>query len=75
MTSSAPYGTKYKGSPHTIEYRIYSEKNGKIISPWHEIPLFADQEQRVLNMVVEIPRFSTAKLEVRKAGRCVLTST
>lgn len=40
------------------------EKDGKIISPFHDIPLYADAEKRIVNMVVEIPRWSNAKFEV-----------
>jgi len=30
----------------------------------HDIPLFADDTKSVLNMVVEIPRWTNAKMEV-----------
>lgn len=40
------------------------EHNGKIISPFHDIPLYADAEKKIVNMVVEIPRWSNAKLEI-----------
>lgn len=40
------------------------EKNGVPVSPFHDIPLFANAEKTILNMVVEIPRWSNAKLEV-----------
>lgn len=33
-------------------------------SPWHDIPLYADKENNILNMVVEIPRWTNAKMEV-----------
>lgn len=41
------------------------EKNGVPISPFHDIPLFANAEKTIFNMVVEIPRWTNAKLEVR----------
>lgn len=34
------------------------------ISPWHDVPLVADAEAHLYNMVVEIPMYSTAKMEV-----------
>lgn len=34
------------------------------ISPFHDIPLFANHEQKVFNMVVEVPRWTNAKMEV-----------
>jgi len=48
------------------EYRVFTEKDGKVVSPFHDIPLFANEERTVLNMVVEIPRWSNAKLEISK---------
>lgn len=43
---------------------VSTEKNGVPVSPFHDIPLFANAEKTVFNMVVEIPRWSNAKLEV-----------
>lgn len=37
---------------------------GLAISPWHDIPLFADKDKRIYHMVVEIPRWSNAKMEI-----------
>lgn len=37
---------------------------GKAISPFHDIPLYADQANKVYNMVVEIPRWTNAKFEI-----------
>ncbi|KAI1121382.1 inorganic pyrophosphatase [Nemania abortiva] len=68
-TSSGNYTTCCVGRPHTPEYRVYTQQDGNIISPWHDIPLFTDAEQRVLNMVVEIPRFSNAKFEISRDER------
>lgn len=34
------------------------------VSPFHDIPLFANEEQKVFNMVVEVPRWTNAKMEV-----------
>ncbi|CAI4216717.1 unnamed protein product [Parascedosporium putredinis] len=34
--------------------------------PFHDIPLYANAEQTVLNMVVEIPRWTNAKQEISK---------
>jgi hypothetical protein len=43
----------------------FKEKDGKIVSPFHDIPLYADpSEKSIVNMVVEIPRWSNAKIEV-----------
>ena len=52
------------GALHTLDFRCFIEKNGTPVSPFHDIPLYANEQQTVLNMVVEIPRWSNAKLEV-----------
>jgi inorganic pyrophosphatase len=53
------------GAPHTLEHRVYIEKDGVPVSPFHDIPLYANEQQTVLNMIVEIPRWTNAKQEVR----------
>ncbi|KAI8374067.1 inorganic diphosphatase [Choanephora cucurbitarum] len=57
------------GKKYTPDYRIYFEKDGKIISPFHDIPLYADAEKKIVNMVVEIPRWSNAKFEISTGER------
>jgi len=52
------------GAPNTLDYRCYIEKDGQPISPFHDIPLYADERETILNMIVEIPRWTNAKLEV-----------
>lgn len=52
------------GAANTLEHRVYFEKDGVPISPFHDIPLYANPEQTILNMVVEIPRWTNAKQEV-----------
>lgn len=37
---------------------------GNIISPLHDIPLYANDAKNVYNMVVEVPRWTNAKMEV-----------
>lgn len=67
--SNAPsvYTPRKVGAPHTLEHRIYIEKDGVPVSPFHDIPLYANEQQTILNMVVEIPRWTNAKQEVRVA--------
>ena len=62
---SSAYQVRKVGAPNTLEHRIYIEKDGVPVSPFHDIPLYANQEQTILNMVVEIPRWTNGKLEVR----------
>lgn len=34
------------------------------ISPMHDIPLYADEANKTMNMIVEIPRWTNAKMEI-----------
>lgn len=63
---SGEYTSRVVGAPNTLEYRVYTEKDGKVVSPFHDIPLFADEAKTILNMVVEVPRWTNAKLEISK---------
>ena len=45
---------------------MYLEQNGSVISPFHDIPHFADQNNGILNMIVEVPRWTNAKMEISK---------
>ncbi|KAJ1925623.1 Inorganic pyrophosphatase [Tieghemiomyces parasiticus] len=58
------YTNRIVGEPGTTDFRLYFEKNGKLISPYHDIPAVADEENKVYNMVVEIPRWTNAKMEI-----------
>jgi len=58
------YAVRKNGPPNTLEHRIYIEKDGVPVSPFHDIPLYANEQQTVLNMIVEIPRWTNAKMEV-----------
>jgi inorganic pyrophosphatase len=63
------FSVRKLGAPNTLEFRAYIEKDGTPVSPFHDVPLYANEQQTVLNMVVEIPRWTNAKLEVR----CTIT--
>jgi inorganic pyrophosphatase len=45
-----------------------AEREGKAVSAFHDIPLFANQERTLYNMIVEIPRWTNAKNEVRSSS-------
>ncbi|KAJ8764778.1 hypothetical protein K2173_009179 [Erythroxylum novogranatense] len=54
---------KEEGQPETVDYRVFFlDHSGKRISPWHDIPLHLGDG--VFNFVVEIPKESSAKMEV-----------
>ncbi|KAG0048741.1 Inorganic pyrophosphatase [Gryganskiella cystojenkinii] len=60
------YSTRVVGAPNTLEHRVYIERNGVPISAFHDVPLYADRANNIFNMIVEIPRWSNAKLEISK---------
>ncbi|KAI4277896.1 MAG: hypothetical protein LQ337_001442 [Flavoplaca oasis] len=61
------YRTRKIGAPFTLEHRVYIEdSHGNVVSPFHDIPLYANEQQTVLNMIVEIPRWTNAKMEISK---------
>ncbi|KAI8092839.1 inorganic pyrophosphatase [Halteromyces radiatus] len=62
----AEYQARQVGALNTLDFRLFYEKDGVPVSPFHDIPLFANEEKTILNMVVEIPRWSNAKLEICK---------
>lgn len=63
---SRMYSTVERGSAFSADYRIFfKNKEGKTISPFHDIPLVATQDGGTLyNMIVEIPRWTNAKMEI-----------
>jgi inorganic pyrophosphatase len=73
---ASKYTVRKIGAPNTLEHRIYIEKDGVPVSPFHDIPLYANEQQTILNMVVEIPRWTNGKMEVGLAytGRTEIPS-
>ena len=62
--SSSGYTVRKNGAPNTLEHRVYIEKDGAPVSAFHDVPLYANEQQTILNMIVEIPRWTNAKMEV-----------
>lgn len=51
--------------PETAQQGLFLfSEDGRIISPWHDVPLVADMSQDLFHMIVEIPRGTKAKMEV-----------
>jgi len=68
--NSSQYGTVEKGTPHSANYRMYlTGPTGHPVSPFHDVPLFSNAEHTEFNMVVEIPRWSNAKMEIHKGHK------
>jgi len=59
------YGTKSVDKPGSLLYKLYFTHGDRVISPFHDVPLRV--EENVFNMVVEIPRGETAKMEISKS--------
>lgn len=59
------YSTTVRGSLNTPDFRIYhADGEGVPISAMHDIPQFADEAKKIFNMVVEVPRWTNAKMEI-----------
>lgn len=56
------YVNETKGPKDTLEYRVFFKQGSKVVSPWHEIPLFAGDGD--LHYICEIPKETSAKMEV-----------
>lgn len=64
QNSKMAYSIVERGSPYTADYRVYINDSNGPISPLHDVPLVADAEKQIYNMVVEIPRWTNAKMEI-----------
>lgn len=58
--------TREVGKPETLEYRVFFQRNGQPISPFHDLPLWADKAKGLANMLIEIPKGTNPKLEISK---------
>ncbi|KRZ02917.1 Inorganic pyrophosphatase, partial [Trichinella zimbabwensis] len=63
-TMSSVYETVARGNMYSPNYRLFYKKNNQFISPWHDIPLFVDENAKIYNMIVENPRWTNAKMEI-----------
>eukprot|EP00746_Dinoflagellata_sp_MGD_P103169 gnl/MRDRNA2_/MRDRNA2_42560_c0_seq1.p1 gnl/MRDRNA2_/MRDRNA2_42560_c0~~gnl/MRDRNA2_/MRDRNA2_42560_c0_seq1.p1 ORF type:complete len:287 (+),score=71.71 gnl/MRDRNA2_/MRDRNA2_42560_c0_seq1:67-927(+) len=56
------------GKRETTEFKVFFQYKGSRISPWHEIPMIAGEEdgEKLLHFVCEIPKGTTAKFEINK---------
>jgi 3'-phosphoadenosine 5'-phosphosulfate synthase len=63
--------SRAEGKYGTKNFKLYPMVNNQYVSPWHDIPLCASDCEststaKIFNFVVEIPMYSTAKMEVMK---------
>ncbi|XP_058522961.1 inorganic pyrophosphatase 2, mitochondrial isoform X2 [Ochotona princeps] len=65
LRAMALYRTEERGQPHSEDYRVFFKNvAGHYISPFHDIPLRVEPKQNLFNMVVEVPRWTNAKMEI-----------
>ncbi|XP_076361551.1 inorganic pyrophosphatase-like isoform X2 [Tachypleus tridentatus] len=58
------YSVVERGRPNSLQYKVYFRNEFGPISPFHDIPVFADKKNNIYNMVVEVPRWTNAKMEI-----------
>jgi len=58
-----------RGSLYNDNFRLFfKNESGQVISPMHDIPLMSDNNgTNEFNMVVEVPRWTNAKMEISKS--------
>lgn len=66
---SGRYGITERGSLYTTDYKLYITGPNGPLSAFHDIPLHADTDGKEFNMIVEIPRWTNAKMEINKEQR------
>ncbi|KHO00608.1 Inorganic pyrophosphatase [Metarhizium album ARSEF 1941] len=65
--NNGSYTLREVGARNTIDWRVWLERDGSPISPWHDVPLYPDNKPGpVVNFVVEIPRWTDGKVETRR---------
>jgi len=68
ISPKAKLTTTQEGESDTLEFRLFfKDASGAGTSPWHNVPLYANDEKTLVNFVNEIPRGTTAKMEIATA--------
>ncbi|GFR74087.1 inorganic pyrophosphatase [Elysia marginata] len=58
------FHTEDRGSANSDNFRVFFKNHAGVpVSPFHDIPLNVEGQKDVFNMIVEIPRWSNAKME------------
>ena len=58
------YSAEERGEQNTDTYQVFIKDADGPISPFHDIPLIANSEANTFNIVVEVPRWTNAKMEI-----------
>jgi 3'-phosphoadenosine 5'-phosphosulfate synthase len=59
-------GARASGKYGTVDFKLEPLYKGRTVSAWHGVDLYANEAQGLYNFVVEIPMYSTAKMEMMK---------
>jgi inorganic pyrophosphatase len=62
LTLSLPLSSPKQGPADSLEFRIFQNTKGAVVSAWHDIPLYAGDG--LLHFVCEIPKETSAKMEL-----------
>jgi hypothetical protein len=54
---------------------VFLKSGADVVSPWHDVPLYADASGKVLNFICEIPKETKAKVRCGYARRRLGTVT
>ena len=57
------------GEKYAKTFKTYIQLDGAIVSPFHDVPLYPQHSEDIVNVVNEIPRFENAKFEISKKER------
>jgi inorganic pyrophosphatase len=58
--------TREIGENDTTSYRVEFQKDNQVISPWHDIPLYHNKENKTVNFICEIPKGTKKKFEISR---------
>jgi len=59
------YTIEEKGTENTTSLKVFvKDKSGEPISPFHDIPLVANEAKKTFHVVIEVPRWTNAKMEI-----------
>eukprot|EP00092_Neocalanus_flemingeri_P008812 GFUD01009485.1.p1 GENE.GFUD01009485.1~~GFUD01009485.1.p1 ORF type:complete len:367 (-),score=120.82 GFUD01009485.1:305-1405(-) len=58
------YSAEERGQENTDTLKVFVKDSTGPISPFHDIPLVANSEANTFHIVVEIPRWTNAKMEI-----------
>ncbi|KAA3680644.1 inorganic pyrophosphatase [Paragonimus westermani] len=66
LSMMSTFSVSEHGAAHSTDYRMFIKSPSGPVSPFHDIPLYSDKQKNIFNMLVEIPRWTNAKMEICK---------